>query len=278
MKVSPAVLVLALAASLAACSGSGMTPQSAEGAGVTPPVMQSAPLSDSAAAPSPSAEPSDAPADSAASPKPEVSNWSQDPVDKAWANGSTHGGWQAQFNGSGTIRVVANEDISNALELDPKVSTSAKDTHAALVTTTANFDDFDVTVNLQTVKQLRAHSSPKQSEVGSFLWHYTDDQHYYFFVPKTKGWELGKKDPAYPGGQRILASGSSPAFPIGTLQKIRVVQSGDAITVYDNGLKIVSFTDTQSSYESGRFGLYSADSQAHFGSLNLTTSAGTQVI
>lgn len=261
-----------------------------DSSGALPPAPQSAPSDPSVGtsgasvaaptdAPSPttSAAPSDAPA-ATASPETKLANWSDYPLEKAWKNESTHGSWRAHSNGDGTITVVSNETISNALRIAPKTSKNRNETHAGLVTTTANFDDFDVTVDLQTVKQLRTGSAPNAREAGWFLWHYTDDRHFYYFAPKTNGWELGKADPEYAGGLQVLASGTSPTFPIGTLQKIRVVQSGDAITVYDNGLKIVSFTDKDAPYSSGRFGLYSKDAEAHFGSLQLTTSAGAETL
>ncbi|MGZ3575722.1 MAG: family 16 glycoside hydrolase [Vulcanimicrobiaceae bacterium] len=188
------------------------------------------------------------------------------------------GSWVAKRDGSGKTRIVSNAPISNALQLDPKQSTDASQTHSALVISSANFDDIDATIDLQTVKQLRSGSSPYPCETGWILWHYTDDNHFYYFAPKTNGWELGKEDPSAPTARRYLATGTSPAFPVGTLQKIRIVQNGNAITVYDNGLKIVSVTDAKSPYTSGRFGLYCEDSEADFGSLKLTTSAGTTTI
>jgi Domain of Unknown Function (DUF1080) len=275
---------------LCACSGtgagnsippvdsSGAMPQASQNAAPNPALAS--PESSNGAAPSDvpspaaSAVPSDSPSPSA-TPNDAPANWPDYPIDKSWKNGSTHGSWRAHSNGDGTIAVVSNETISNALRIEPKTSKRSSDTHAALVTTAANFDDFDVTLELQTIKQLRTGSAPNPHEVGWFLWHYTDDEHFYYFAPKTNGWELGK---AESDGRHALASGTSPTFPIGTLQKIRVVQNGDAITVYDNGLKIVSFTDTQSAYASGRFGLYCEDSEVHFGSLKLTTSGGTQTL
>lgn len=164
------------------------------------------------------------------------------------------------------------------MQLAPKAATQANETLSALVTSSANFDDFDVSIDLQTIKQLRNGSAPYPSDAGWLLWHYTDEKHFYYFAPKTDGWELGKEDPSAPAGRRYLATGASPAFPVGTLQTIRVVQSGNAITVYDNGLKIVSVTDAKSPYTSGRFGLYAQDSEADFGSLKLTTPEGTTTL
>lgn len=221
-----------------------------------------------------SASPSPAPSDS---PSPVHVNWENYPVGSRWRDGSTHGAWLAERDGGGKTRVVPNAAMTNALQLDPKPVRGSADTQSALVLSSSNVDDVDATIEMQTIKQLRKGSSPHPWETGRILWHYTDEQHFYYFAPKTNGWELGKEDSSATGGRRVLAAGTSPAFPIGTLQKIRIVQNGSVITIYDNRLKITSVNDTKP-YESGRFGLYSQDAEADFGSLAITTAAGTTTI
>ena len=51
------------------------------------------------------------------------------------------------------------------------------------------------------------------------MWDYTDNNHFSYLALKTNGWELGKRDPAYPGGQRFLATGSDSPTQIGQWRK-----------------------------------------------------------
>src|SRR4051794_14672991 len=172
----------------------------------------------------------------------------------AWLDDGTVGGWTSVYNGYGLNNIEL--DGTKVLSESPKVSTSSGQTHASLVVTSNPFGDFDATVRTKTVKQLRIGSSPKPWEVGWVLWHHTDDTHFYSFVPKPNGWELGKEDPAYPGAQRYLATGSSPTFPVGQWYTVRILQVGTTMTVWVNGVKIVSFTDAERPYATGHLGLY----------------------
>ena len=101
------------------------------------------------------------------------------------------------------------------------------------------------------------------------LWHYTDDSHFYYFIPKPTGWELGKEDPAYPGAQRFLATGTDTRYPINRWYTVRVRQVANTMTVWVNGAQVVSFTDTERPYLLGAAGLYNEDSQVRFDSLTV---------
>jgi len=183
------------------------------------------------------------------------------PNGQAWQDGTTHGPWVAEFNGYGTTSIA--QDGSNVLSLTPAASRSPGETHAALVRTAQSFGDLDLTVRLRTVEQLRS-GTPNPWEVGWVLWHYGDNTHFYYVALKPNGWELGKEDPAYPGAQRFLATGSNPTFPVGRWSTVRIRQVSNAITVWVNGAPVVSFTDTQGPYLSGSLGLYNEDSQVRF--------------
>jgi hypothetical protein len=191
-------------------------------------------------------------------------NFSGYATNVSWADGTAHGNWNAVYNGYGVTKVVADAG-RNSLQEKPKSSTSPAETHAGLVRSTASYGDSDTTVLMKTVGQLRT-PTPNAWEVGWVLWHYTDDTHFYYFTPKPNGWELGKEDPAYPGAQRYLATGSNRTFPVGRWYTVRVRQVSNNITVWVNGTQVVSFTDTQSPYLSGSLGLYNEDSQVRFDS------------
>jgi len=187
------------------------------------------------------------------------------PLLTGWLDGSVHGNWVSTYNGYGVNGTELDASKgSGVLTESPKASTTPGETHASLVNSTASFGDSDTTVWLTTEAQLRTGSTPNAWEVGWVLWHYTDDTHFYYFAPKPNGWELGKEDPAYPGAQRYLATGSSPTFPVGRAYTVRVRQVANTITVWVNGSQIVSFTDSQAPYLRGTLGLYNEDSHVHF--------------
>ncbi len=184
--------------------------------------------------------------------------------------GQDYGGWIPVWNGYGSIGVTADPAVGNVLTLSPEAATEPSDTHSALVTTAATQGDLDFSVNVQTVRQLREGSAPNPWEVGWVLWHFTDNTNFYYFILKPNGWELGKEDPAYPGNQRFLATGSSPALVVGSWHTIEVQQVGATMTVSVDGNPVVTFTDTQNPYTSGSVGLYCEDSVVNFADPSIT--------
>ena len=96
------------------------------------------------------------------------------------------------------------------------------------------------------------------------IWHYVDDRHFYYLTLKPNGWEIGKRDPAHAGGQRFLVSDKLPTYYFNTWYDIRVVQVGNTMAVWVNGLPLARFTDNQSPYSEGRVGLYAEDTYAQF--------------
>lgn len=177
-----------------------------------------------------------------------------------WSDSSTHGFWKAVFDGYG--RVGIERAGSKVLSLRPRASDTRSETHAALVVSRRRFDDLDMRMRMKTVDQLRA-GKPNPWEVAWSLWQYTDNTHFYYLILKPNGWELGKADPAYPGAQRFLATGSK-RFPIGQWHSVRVRQVGRTMTVWANGQKLTRFVDRQRPYKSGSIGVYNEDAKTFF--------------
>ena len=96
------------------------------------------------------------------------------------------------------------------------------------------------------------------------VWHYTSNRSFYALTLEPTGWLLSKQDPAYPGGERFLASGRTPRFRVGVPHRVGIVQIGDRITVSGDGHLLTRFTDTRQAYLRGSFGAYSEDSDARF--------------
>jgi len=193
------------------------------------------------------------------------------PAGSAWADGSVHGAWQSRFNGYGSVAVEV-AGAGQVLGLAPKAPTSPGETHSALVTSSQSFGDFDMTVRVKTVSQSRTGTAANPWETAWVLWHFTDNTHFYYIVPKTNGFELGKEDPAYPGAQRFLVTSSNRTFPAGQWYTVRVRQVGNAISVWIDGSLMATFKDAERPYTSGAMGFYSEDAHAQFNNLSVTAA------
>ena len=187
-------------------------------------------------------------------------------------DGSAIGSWVFVYDGYGCTRFVSQTGNTILLE-QPAVSTQPYETHGSLVLGPATTGDVTVQVDMATSRQLRAGSTPNPWEVGWLLWHYTDDQHFYYVILKPNGWEIGKEDPAYPGSQRFLATGSSPQFSLGPWYRVRVAQSGGTIQLFVNDLLIATTLDDDLPYSGGRVGLYTEDAESYFDNVAITTGA-----
>jgi hypothetical protein len=177
--------------------------------------------------------------------------------------GSRFGHWELRYHGYGCVTVEAHHasDASSdaTLFMTPVAAQSAGDTHAPLVLGPSHGDEFTLKASVETVQHTRRGDTPNPWEVAWVVWQYQDDEHFYYFIPKPNGWELGKRDPAYPGGQRFLATGTDRVFPIGRVHHVTVQQTGTLLTVAVDGVPLVQFRDTERPYRAGRVALYAED-------------------
>lgn len=194
--------------------------------------------------------------------------------DVCLADGAVFGPWTSLFNGYG-CNSVRTDGVKSWLEESPFPSASPSETHASMVLGPSFSGPLTLTADMLTVAQLRTGSAPNAWEVAWLVWNYADNTHFYYFTLKPNGWELGKADPAYPGAQRFLATGSSPVFPIGGTHAVKIVQSGDVIKAYADGTLLATFTDAERPYRSGRIGLYNEDSRVRFSNVAVDTSTAT---
>lgn len=195
-----------------------------------------------------------------------------------WEEGKTYGFWHLNFNGGGRVGLERDDAKESQIALfqkpksstgDKDPSTKDKDTHASLVTSTAEMVDFTWFLKMKTIEQLRT-PVPNHWETAWVLWHYTDNDHFYYFVLRINGWELGKRDPTGNGGQRFLKAGDSPKVSFGNYDGIRVQQVGATMTVNVNGVEVVNYTDEKNPYLKGKIGLYNEDAYVHFDDVSVT--------
>jgi hypothetical protein len=170
--------------------------------------------------------------------------------------------WRLAYNGYGQASVSTQGGLTR-ITLQPAKAASPQQTHAALMLSRPTWGDLDVQVKMRTNRQLR-RPRPNPWEVGWIVWHYTSDQRFYYIALKTNGWELGKTDPGYPGGQRYLATAAHPEFPPGRWYTVRIRQRGAGIEVDVDGHRLVRLADSQDPDLSGRVGLYTEDASVTF--------------
>jgi hypothetical protein len=159
------------------------------------------------------------------------------------------------------------------LILSPKPATSPGETHAALALLSVSSSG-DVTLygRVKTVRQLRTGSPPNPWECAWIVWNYRDNEHFYYLALKPNGWELGKRDPAYRGEQRFLATGPL-AIPLGRWSSFQVIQINNLIHIKIEDKSVVYVSDDEMPvYKSGKVGIYTEDAQIAVGQFRLAAS------
>ena len=185
-----------------------------------------------------------------------------------YADGDVFGDWRVVFAGYGAV--TANSRNARSIALAPQSVSSPGATSAALAVSTESFTTPTLRVNatVTTTSQLRENTPANAWEVAWLVWDYVDNAHFYYAVAKPNGWELGKRDPAYPGGQRFLATGSGPAVGIGETANLRVVRkvqgNTSRIILNVNNSTVANFVDDEGAYTGGSVGAYTEDADVHF--------------
>jgi hypothetical protein len=88
------------------------------------------------------------------------------------------------------------------------------------------------------------------------IWHFRDERHFYYLTLKPNGWEIGKRDPSCPGGERFLISDKLPTYYFNTWYDVRIVQVGNTMAVWVNGYPLARFTGDRPPCTEGHVGLY----------------------
>jgi hypothetical protein len=144
------------------------------------------------------------------------------------------------------------------------VPTTPAETHSSLITTKRTWLNSTISVAATTQQQLRIGSTPNPWEVGWVLFRFQDLANYYWFMLKTNGFELGKKQGS--DTQIFLVTGDLPAIAVGQSRQIEVRTQGPRIRVFVDGTKYVDYVDPHP-LAAGSVGLYEEDSQVRFDSV-----------
>ncbi|EEV88262.1 glycosyl hydrolase, partial [Cardiobacterium hominis] len=195
------------------------------------------------------------------------------PAGSEYPQGTTFGQWNVVQSGYGHVKIVDNGGGNNALELKPKAQSGQTATSSTEVIGPQHGDEFTFSGTISTPEQLRQGATPNAWETGWLVWNYTDNDHFYYFVPRANGWELGKRDPAYAGGQRFLATGSE-GWPLADSKQFTISKQGGTIEVKINGKVIATVTDDDQPYNgNGRIGIYSEDARVLADDIDLSGKA-----
>jgi hypothetical protein len=189
---------------------------------------------------------------------------------------NTDNKWSVLYTGHGFAGIIAEKDDVNVYQMYPKKSTSAKETHAALVRSTDKFSNFRLVVDVRTDQQLRQNSVPNMWEAAWIFFRYTDTFHYYWFSLKPNGFELGKKDcnscvdPT--DGQIILYTAALPTLKISQWSQWTIEAVDNNIIISIDGNKIIIFKDKNMSKESsnGEIAMYTEDAKVSFDNMYIS--------
>jgi hypothetical protein len=194
--------------------------------------------------------------------------FSECPHSVCFPDGAEFGLWRSVFHGYGCNEIVQREGES-ALRLCPQASSREDETHAGLVVGPSRSGPFRFELEMLTARPLRVGSPPHPWEVAWAIWNYLDPVHFTYFILKPNGWELGEADPAYPGAQRFLETGSRP-FPIGRWHSLDILQRDDEIEISANGELLTRYRGDRSPNREGRIGLYCEDAEVFFRRVRLS--------
>jgi len=175
---------------------------------------------------------------------------------------STPGAWQTWWGnalfGPGSVTLSSTTPVSPA------------ETHSALVTSKRTWRDPAISFSTTTLGQLRRGSAPNPWEVGWVMFRFRDLANYYYFIVKTNGFELGKKQGS--DAQIFLATGDMPRLSVAAPRSVQIRVEGARIRVSVDGVQVIDFTDPHPLTGPGSVGLYEEDSQVRFDSFSASSA------
>jgi hypothetical protein len=155
---------------------------------------------------------------------------------------------------------------ASGVTLSSPAAASRNETYSTLVTSDKTWRDQTFSLTMTTQAQLRAGGAPNPWEVGWVMFRFRDLANYYWFIMKTDGFELGKKQGS--DKQIFLVTGDLPHVTIGVPRRVQVRTQGARIRVVVDGTPVVDFTDPNPLLGPGSVGLYEEDSKVRFESIS----------
>lgn len=185
-------------------------------------------------------------------------------------DGDRIGPWRVVFDGRGTGPAVRIRDGS--LRLRPAAARRSWQTRAALVVSTSAFTT--TSLHLEAVWTPRATTRrgvPNPWETGWLVWDYRDNDHFTYLALKPNGWEVGRRDPTRPGGQRFIRDGDAPVTFMGQTRRVTVDRIGRETTIRVDGAILTTYR-LPIGERSGSVGMYSEDAVVDWHRIYVATS------
>ena len=178
---------------------------------------------------------------------------------------SPNGKWQCQSKGgTGTVGVT-----NDSFYLHPQHAQSLQESFSPGVKTIRWFDDFTLDCDILTEAQVR-EPTPRNWEVGWILFRYIDSTHFWYFLMRKTGPEIGKYDGGTnPESQIILQQKSTPVCRIGQEYSWRLVADKHTFVVSVDDVTIFNLNNP-SSFNSGKVMMYSENANVLFDNIKIT--------
>jgi hypothetical protein len=172
-------------------------------------------------------------------------------------DGDRLGPWKVVFDGNYNAPSVRVQP--GVLRLTPQPARAADETFAALVVSRQRFSTAPMHLSARWVTRASTRiGTPNPWEVGWLVWDYLDNDHFTYLVLKPNGWEVGRRDPRYPGGQRFLYDDVAPVTRIGTERTVTVDRVERVTTIRVDGEILVSYP-LPARERRGAVGMYTED-------------------
>jgi hypothetical protein len=199
---------------------------------------------------------------------------------------SPNGKWKETYAESAAVQQDPQTG-DNAMYLTTGKATSLDQTYSSLVLSTAKYKDFDLFIDVKTVKQLRT-PTPWYWENAWVMWNRPttyDDYHYYAYTLFSDGvGQLEKKDNNIQddSAEIFLAYSDHPSIKYNTWQNWEIMVTGTAtgtprIQIWIDGVKALDYTDDDPSMprnsatmlSGGSIVLYCEDSVVAFDNVSI---------
>jgi len=199
---------------------------------------------------------------------------------------SPNGKWYHWYSGSllepGNQGVRRSTTTSgNVFFLESPAALNKGESYSSLTLSTRSYKNFHMNLDVRTASQTREGSPPYPWNVAWIFWHAKgngteemDRTHFYYFLAKTNGVEVGKYDGgSNPDDQIILANKYYPKETslynkIGEWHNWDIVVLNDHITIKIDNVPAFDIIDS-ASFDSGRIGLYNENSKTEFRNVHI---------
>lgn len=172
-------------------------------------------------------------------------------------DGAVFGPWVVVFDGVDDGPGV--HLMPGAMRQVPQASRTPDQTNSTLVVSRERFGTGPLHLSATwTTVGPRREGVPNAWEVGWLVWDYLDNDHFTYLVLKPNGWELGRRDPTQPGGQRFIRDDDGPTTDWGRQRTVTVDRVGRQTTVRMDGRVLVRFALPRAE-RNGAVGMYDED-------------------